>query len=187
MKRTNNGYELSTGRKLNPNRGILGLVNDGSCEPWESKLTEGLDSGIPEGTTEDDPDAEIYGRRDLLTPGERREIAEYMIALWLEWGDVTENENGSSSKWDTQALINIAKRATQELRQVIRDRDAARSSLAAEKEISAEFQTSLARAKDLLSRCVIAAYSPTEILGGNCLQRTLPERISRLLSQVNRH
>lgn len=65
-------YELSTGRRLRANCGILGLDPDGGECPADSRLTHGYDDIVSEGATE-------------MTPAERREIAECQIKLWAEW------------------------------------------------------------------------------------------------------
>lgn len=70
-------YELSTGRRIYANRGILGLDPDpGDC-PADSRLTHGYDDEVSEGKTE-------------LTPAERREIAEYQIKRWAEWAGLAD-------------------------------------------------------------------------------------------------
>ena len=72
MKRTENGYTLSTGRKIDAHDGILGIC------PEDSGLFNGYDDRNYFGLDDDDE----YGQ---LTPEERSEIASFMSALWLEW------------------------------------------------------------------------------------------------------
>lgn len=80
-------YELSTGRRFYANRGILGLDPDPYEDDWQSRLTGGYDQSIDEGR----PSAGEHGDpAGILTPAERREIAEYQIKLWAEWGGVTQ-------------------------------------------------------------------------------------------------
>lgn len=74
-------YELSTGRRIQANRGILGLTPD-KLRPHESRLTEGYDGPVWEGAQQRGP-ADDPG--DILTPAERLEIAEHQIKLWGDW------------------------------------------------------------------------------------------------------
>lgn len=81
-------YELSTGRRIYVSRGVFGLKPD-PVEPLETRLTDGYDGTLPEGRAEQgDPD--FYEEEPILTAAERREIAEYQIKLWAEWGGVTQ-------------------------------------------------------------------------------------------------
>ena len=75
-------YEL--GRRIYANRGIFGLTPD-PVQPYESRLTEGYDGEVREGATKLGTDEEPG---DILTPAERREIAEHQIKLWAEWGAI---------------------------------------------------------------------------------------------------
>lgn len=78
-------YELNTGRRIRTSSGVLGLRPD-LVESWETRLTGGYDEFRFEGATK-----RPHGDSDnLLTPAERREIAEYQIKLWAEWGGVTQ-------------------------------------------------------------------------------------------------
>jgi hypothetical protein len=71
MKRvTRDNYELSTGRRFYANCGIVGL------SPDDSKKLE-FHEGYDGGESVDD-----------WTPGERMELARFMIDLWREWGNV---------------------------------------------------------------------------------------------------
>ena len=54
--------ELSSGKRLFANRGILGISPAG-------EISEGYDGGV----------------YDEFTPEERAELAEYMIGLWRQW------------------------------------------------------------------------------------------------------
>jgi hypothetical protein len=61
-------YVLSSGREFYANRGILGIA------PREGELYEGYDGGV----YIDEPGEE-------WTADEKRELADYMIALWSQW------------------------------------------------------------------------------------------------------
>lgn len=69
MKRTDNGYVLSTGKELDANFGIVGL------SPDEDRLYEGYDGWLDEFVV------------DKLTREEKQEIADYMIDLWTQYKD----------------------------------------------------------------------------------------------------
>lgn len=66
-----NHYRLTSGREIYANRGILGL---GLAS--DDTLYEGYDGHITDADEYDD------GR---LTPAERRQIADQMIARWQAW------------------------------------------------------------------------------------------------------
>ena len=78
MKYTGNGYEMSTGRKLYANRGLLSVMPDAKNEP---AVYDGYD-GCIEGTGRGDWEDEMP-----FTPEERREMADYVIAQWNKWAD----------------------------------------------------------------------------------------------------
>jgi hypothetical protein len=88
MKRVGDSYELSTGRRISANRGLLSLSPD-KGDRDETRLYEGYDGHIAEGAEMQPRDLEEWLADDpILTADERREIAEFMIELWAEWGDV---------------------------------------------------------------------------------------------------
>lgn len=70
---------LSTGREFYANLTILGL-------PWNPDRADELTYGYDGYVGEDAPDPPDGWRvTPEFTPEERREIAEHMIARWLEW------------------------------------------------------------------------------------------------------
>lgn len=66
-------YELSSGRRFYANSGLL------SVGPGDDGLSEGYDGHVDEHDDDYNPLP--------FTPGERREIAEYVIALWRGWAE----------------------------------------------------------------------------------------------------
>lgn len=92
MKRISDVYELSTGRKIYANRGLLSL-DPIQREPYETRLYEGYDGSIDQGALrQPEGDDEAYlaecPQQCILTAAERDEIARFMIELWSEWGKV---------------------------------------------------------------------------------------------------
>lgn len=65
MEFTNDGLRFSTGKEIYCSGGIVGI------DP-ENCITQGSDSGLDE---------------DELTPEERVELAEFMIARWKQYSD----------------------------------------------------------------------------------------------------
>jgi hypothetical protein len=59
---------FSTGKRAYANQGIIGLGPRSGNDAW--RVSEGYDGGFVE-----------------LTKEEKRELADYMIALWREWRD----------------------------------------------------------------------------------------------------
>jgi hypothetical protein len=76
MKDVGNGFELSTGRRLRANGGVLGMSE-------ALRLTSGYDDTL---YLEPD-DGHCWQAEELgvLTDDERREIADHMIGLWQKW------------------------------------------------------------------------------------------------------
>ena len=82
-------FVLSSGRKLHTYSRFIGLsVDDGGTpkagtgvEQYHLGLVDANDQPIAEGES----DSFYGGRDDLLTPEERREIADHMIAAWDKW------------------------------------------------------------------------------------------------------
>lgn len=68
-------YELSTGRQFYANNGTLGLSPDHS--------TGGVDYGADGSVCLDDDYSKGHPR--AWTPAEKRELGEFMIALWTAW------------------------------------------------------------------------------------------------------
>jgi len=67
-------FELSTGRRFYANNGVLGVSAD--HEVWDRlELFEGFDGTV---------------FAEEFTTEERREVAEYMIALWREFGGLSD-------------------------------------------------------------------------------------------------
>lgn len=77
MTRTKDGYQLSTGREIYANRGILGITPD---DPLV--CSEGYAGGVY--VSESDEDC-LKDEEPKLTREERAEIADYMIALWQQF------------------------------------------------------------------------------------------------------
>ena len=74
--------ELNSGKSFTAYAGILGLGED-------LELREGYDGHVDE--DEADPPHEFAAYvRPRFTSAERREIAEYMIALWTRWAEKPE-------------------------------------------------------------------------------------------------
>lgn len=76
MKLDGNTYTLSNGRKIDANCGLLSTCRDFLAADGTMVLTEGYD-GV------------ALSSDEKLTADERREIAEYMIELWREFGGLT--------------------------------------------------------------------------------------------------
>lgn len=76
MERISESYELSTGKLIHPNRGIIGLTEYGGF-----KIYEGYDGTW---TTEEEAFDEEYIEltNAELTNAEQKEIALYMSDLW---------------------------------------------------------------------------------------------------------
>jgi hypothetical protein len=82
MERTGDGYRLSTGKEFYANLGLL------SVHPADPMVcSEGYDGGVAESQVREEweDDAESA---EKFTPAERREIAEFMIALWQRFGGI---------------------------------------------------------------------------------------------------
>lgn len=63
-------YTLSNGREIDANCGFIGINSEG-------ELSEGYDGHLCFGDSD----------RGKLNAAERKEIADFMIALWVEWCD----------------------------------------------------------------------------------------------------
>jgi hypothetical protein len=70
-------FELRNGRRFYANLGILGMSDD-------LALTNGYDGHVAEDYDHPADPADEY-EKQRFTSSERREIAEYMIALWTRW------------------------------------------------------------------------------------------------------
>lgn len=110
MKRTKDGYQLSTGRRVEANEGLLCPMDDGV-------LAEGHDGTVDGGWGDGEDCIE-----PALAPEERREIAEHMIARWQAWAvpSATREERYAAliavHPWMGQLLHrDVAVRATWEL------------------------------------------------------------------------
>lgn len=69
-------YELSTGRRFYANCGIIGISSD-DASPSTKQLSHGYDGGIDVACG--------WQPEDDWTIDERRELGEFMAALWSEW------------------------------------------------------------------------------------------------------
>ena len=95
MEPTDKGFKLSTGKEFYANLSILGL---GPKREYEDRLglTYGYDGGVSE-----DREPNEFAENAPFTPAERREIADYMIALWQEWAALPPEDavpSGNSSR-----------------------------------------------------------------------------------------
>lgn len=70
MKRYDDVFTLSSGRKIYANRYILGISEDEGTVV----ISEGYDGGIHD--------------QDTFTVDEKKELAEYAIGLWKRWGNL---------------------------------------------------------------------------------------------------
>lgn len=91
MKRIKNGYELSTGRKLYANHGLISIAWDDEDREWE--IGEGYDGHLyPQGSQDYSvPDAVAWSE-EPWTAEERREVADYMIAQWRAFAEAKVGE-----------------------------------------------------------------------------------------------
>lgn len=78
MQRSKDGYVFSTGKKIRASYGIIGLAPHDTDEAIWS-VSDGYD-----GTIEASYDSH-HDDEPRLTPTERIELADYMIALWTEY------------------------------------------------------------------------------------------------------
>lgn len=74
MKSKRGIFELSTGREIKANNGILGISADGSRD-----LFQGYDGEV------EYFDEDVEPREPRLTQVEREEISAFMIKLWTDW------------------------------------------------------------------------------------------------------
>lgn len=74
MKSRKGVFELSTGREIKANRGILGISADGSRD-----LFQGYDGEV------ETFDEDVERSEPRLTQVEREEISVFMIKLWTDW------------------------------------------------------------------------------------------------------
>ena len=72
MKYKDDSYTLSTGKEINANCGILGINKDDGI----IRIYDGFDG-------------RAYGH-EKLNKQERRELADYVIALWNQWVESSE-------------------------------------------------------------------------------------------------
>lgn len=81
MERTERGFRLSSGREVNPYLGIIGIAKH--PEGWF--VGGGYDDVLTSATVD------AFEPENAWTPDERRELADYMIALWTEFRNSTTN------------------------------------------------------------------------------------------------
>lgn len=88
MKDIDDGFELSSGRRIRARMGVLGLNAD------LNDLYEGYEGYANEALPPDNTDIEPADAWTVLTEEERREIADYMIALWERFA-----KEGAKGMW----------------------------------------------------------------------------------------